>query len=415
MTMPKSKTVNNIQRKCYAMKFGENDSAEITMYGVIVESQPVDWWTGEKIDGEYIIQGEFIADLEAVINSGVKALTIRMSSVGGDADVAVLIHNRIRELAANGIDTTCIIDGVAESGGSLIACSCDKVIVNASSLFMMHKCWASIWGAYNADDLRETANALEATDKQQIAIYRRKSEKTDAVISHMMSKTTFLVGQEIIDEGFADELTESTASKVTIAASANKRFIFANGLRLPVPVGTVLPESISAVATSPAEETINTKKSADDTDTTSKEETIMANNLSELRTENPELATTVEQEIRSAVSADNEQAVSTAVETERRRMSEIDEIASLYDPDIVKEAKYDKPCSAAELALRAAQAMVKQGKNFVCDMDDDNKKSGANDVNESPAPDDTGKNDTEDVKAAAKKAAADFRKIKEGK
>lgn len=140
----------------------------------------------------------------------------------------------------------------------------------------------------------------------------------------------------------------------------------------------------------------------------------MANNLSELRTENPELATAVEQEIRSAVSADNETAVSAAVGTERQRMAEIDEIASLYSDELVKEAKYDKPCSAAELALRGAKAAAKQGKNFIGNMEADNQASGANEVKESPAPNDT-KTETEDVKASAKAAVAQWKNIKEGK
>lgn len=411
MKMPRSKAMNDILRKFYAMKFTEEDSAEITMYGEIVKSQPVDWWTGEKIDGDYIIQSEFLSDLEAVINTGVKKVTFRMSSIGGDAEVSVLIHNRIRELANNGVATTCIIDGVAESGGSLIACACDKVVVYPSSMFMMHKCWGVVRGGYNADDLRSLATSLDSTDKQQIAIYKAKSGKSDTVISHMMSATTFLVGQQIIDEGYADELTDSS-NDVQIAASADKRFILANGHRLHIPYGAVLPDFISTVAPS-KEEPIKTK-SADDTDTKSKEEPIMANNLSELRTENPELATAVEQEIRSAVSADNETAVSAAVEAERQRMAEIDEIASLYSDELVKEAKYDKPCSACELALRGAKAAAKQGKNFIGNMEADNQASGANEVKESPAPNDT-KTETEDVKASAKAAVAQWKNIKEGK
>lgn len=141
----------------------------------------------------------------------------------------------------------------------------------------------------------------------------------------------------------------------------------------------------------------------------------MATNFSELRTENPELATSVEQEIRSAVSAENASAVTSAVDAERQRLAEIDEIASLYDPDLVREAKYgEKPCSAADLAFRAAKEQAKQGKNFLNDLAADNKASGANEVKEAPAPEDS-KNNTEDVKAAAKKAVEDFRKIKEGK
>lgn len=142
----------------------------------------------------------------------------------------------------------------------------------------------------------------------------------------------------------------------------------------------------------------------------------MATNLGELRTENPELATTVEQEIRSAVSADNEKAVSAAAAAERQRLAEIDEIASLFDSELVKEAKYgENACSASELALRAAKASAKQGKNFIGSMMDDNKASGANEVQESPAPNDAKTETTEDVKASAKAAVKAWKEIKEGK
>ena len=84
----------------YTMALLDGENAEITMYGEIVDAQPVDWWTGEPVEGSYIIQTEFLKDLEAI--SGAKALTIRMDSVGGDAGVSILIHNRLRDLVAKG-------------------------------------------------------------------------------------------------------------------------------------------------------------------------------------------------------------------------------------------------------------------------------------------------------------------------
>ena len=126
----------NIRRNFYTMASNTGEDAEITMYGEIVESQPTDWWTGEPVEGEYIVQSEFLGDLEQV--SDCKKLTIRMNSLGGDAGVSILIHNRLRELSNNGTEITCIVDGVAMSGGSLIMCACDKVRVNPSSLIMIH-------------------------------------------------------------------------------------------------------------------------------------------------------------------------------------------------------------------------------------------------------------------------------------
>ena len=142
----------NISRDTYTMGMDSSQNAEITMYGEIVEERPFNFWTGEAIPGDYIVQSEFLQDLEKVADA--KAITIRMNSVGGSAGVSILIHNRLRDLAAKGMALGCIVDGVAMSGGSLIMCACDEVQVNPSSLIMIHKCFGSFYGCYNAEELR---------------------------------------------------------------------------------------------------------------------------------------------------------------------------------------------------------------------------------------------------------------------
>lgn len=136
-----------IDEGVYSMSMDGERNAEITMYGEIVESQPIDGWTGKPIPGDYIIQSQFLEDLETVGNA--KSLTIHMNSLGGNSGVAILIHNRLRELAAKGTSLICIVDGVAMSGGSIIMSACDTVKVNPSSLIMIHKCWSLLFGGYN--------------------------------------------------------------------------------------------------------------------------------------------------------------------------------------------------------------------------------------------------------------------------
>ena len=60
---PSSTPMVSIQRPCYAMASTDGQSADITMYGQIVDTQPTDWWTGEPIPGQYIIESEFLSDL----------------------------------------------------------------------------------------------------------------------------------------------------------------------------------------------------------------------------------------------------------------------------------------------------------------------------------------------------------------
>ena len=81
----------------------------------------------------------------------------------------------------------------------------------------------------------------------------------------------------------------------------------------------------------------------------------MATTIEELRKENPELCRQLEQS-----------ASEQASQNERTRLSEIDEVANLFDPTMVQEAKYGKTaCDARELAFRAAKAAAAQGHEFL--------------------------------------------------
>lgn len=133
----------SISKKVYTMATTDESgsSAEITMYGDIYEQQPTNWW-GEPIEGQYILLSEFLEDLKQI--SSCKNITIRMNSYGGDAGASNMIHNRLRELSRSGAKLTCIVDGVAMSGGSIIMCACDTVKVNPSSIIMIHKCWSPL-------------------------------------------------------------------------------------------------------------------------------------------------------------------------------------------------------------------------------------------------------------------------------
>ena len=165
----------NIRKPVYAMASTDGQSAEITMYGDIFEQRPTDWW-GDPVDGQFILLSEFLDDLKQI--EGCSSITIRMNSYGGDAGVSLTIHNRLRELARNGAKLTCIVDGVAMSGGSLIMCACDTVQANPGSIVMIHKCWTLMLGGYNADELRKAADQNDAWDKMQSEIYQRKVSAT---------------------------------------------------------------------------------------------------------------------------------------------------------------------------------------------------------------------------------------------
>ena len=389
----------SISKKVYTMATTDEagSSAEITMYGDIYEQQPTNWW-GEPIEGQYILLSEFLEDLKQI--SSCKNITIRMNSYGGDAGASNMIHNRLRELSRSGAKLTCIVDGVAMSGGSIIMCACDTVKVNPSSIIMIHKCWQLLWGGYNADELREQATQQDAWDKMQSEVYKRKTGLSETVIMHMMADTTYMTGREAIEKGFADELIED-AEPTNIAASADGRSLFVRGKQFHLAPGMFAPDSIPTVdseAAAPVEANKNKPENPG-------KEGGNSMTLEELRAEYPDEIAQAEAAARAAV--DHTDAVNAAVQAERERMKSIDEIASLLDDAAVQEAKYgDKPRTASELLMDAAKAAAKQGKKFLSDLKGDADESGAEDVGATPPPDGEEETDEKDKTPEARMAAA---------
>lgn len=404
-----------IKNNCYALASTDGNSAELTLYGDIYEQQPTDWWTGEPIEGQFILLTDFLKDLEQI--KGCKSLLVRINSYGGDAGVSNTIHNRLRELSRDGCKITCIVDGVAMSGGSLIMCACDTVRVNPSSMIMIHKGWTFIWGGYNADELRDTARTMDAWDKMQVEIYKRKTGLSDTVLLHMMADTTYMNGREAVEKGFADELIED-AEPLTIAASADGRSLFVRGHTMHLAPGMFAPDTIPTAAEPAAEPTVEPGAPApaqtytNPPAVTGEEEGGIPMTKEELRAQYPDEVGQIEAEARAAV--DNTEAVNAAVQAERTRMQEIDAVAALYPTDVVQAAKYgDHPCSAQEMTYRAAQAAAQQGNTVLQQMQADAQAANTANV---PAANSADANETkEDVIADAKAAVAAYRKNKEGK
>lgn len=373
-------TTHSVCESAYTIAKSEDmQSAELTMYGEVVRTRP-DKWNGTPADGSYIIENEILAGLKAL--NGIKELTIRINSCGGECNTAIAIHNKLREMAADGTAIKCIVDGVAMSVGSYIMCAADSVAVSEGSIIMIHKAMSFVYGYYNADQLRQTALGNDAYDKALLAAYKRRTGKTDEELLRMMSAETYMTGAEAIENGFADELTESS-DQVSIAAAADKSGIIVNGRLLRL-CGEKCPEGI------PTQENVITAlsaggKSADEHKTNEKGgKKHMAKNLAELKAENPELAACIEQEIRANLAEESKDMVAQELAAERTRLEKIDAIAGQVSAELLADAKYKHPCTAEELAYREMSENAKKGEAFLADMARDYSNSGMDAVKAAP-------------------------------
>ena len=125
----------------------------------------------------------------------------------------------------------------------------------------------------------------------------------------------------------------------------------------------------------------------------------------EFRQENPEAAEAAIAEAQASVShAEAEEAARAA---ERARCAEIDGLRGVFDDATIQAAKYgEHPCTAQEMAFRAAQEMAKQGKTFLNQMHADYQESGADGVSSAPSSDEDNKPMTNADRKAAGTAMA---------
>lgn len=381
-----------IERPCYTMAIA-GKHVDMNMYGEIVETRPVDWWTGEPVTGDFIILEEFLRDLDTLAE--MESITIHLNSVGGDAFASIAIYNRLRALNA---EITVIVDGVAMSGGSLIMCAAGTVQANPSSLIMVHQCWSYFYGRVNSGDLTAYAEKLATIDRSQAEIYSAKTGKTTDEVLDIMRGERYMTGREAMDLGFVDEMVDEDVNP-DISVSADHRTMFVRGHSMRVAAMGELPENITVVEsedTQDAEvteggiptnaeagnESITGAIGADNNPpNTSGENEGGHSNMTweEFLAQNPEAANQALANARAE-----------AVASERQRMAEIDEVAGLFETDMVNNAKYgENACTAAELAYRVAQANAKQGKAFMAAAVADANDSGVNDVTPAPATEET--------------------------
>ena len=365
--------LNEKVKRCWNIASVSDDEGEIILYGDVESQQPVGWWTGEPVPGMFITPEGFMEDLEAVKNKS--KITVKLNSCGGDLYTGIAIHNAIKALPAN---VTVIVEGIAASAASVIMCAGDTVQVYPGSLVMIHEPACTVIDYCNRDDLKQIIKMLEAGIDAAAAVYNQKTGIEVDTLKSMMHKETWMTGQEAVDKGFANELI--TGADVNMALEG-KEVLMVAGVRHNVR-GLHIPENlnITRISAQVSEKTAacaEIDKPGDNAGELKEAGTAeLYNSIDELRAAMPDLVSQLET---SAAEA--------AVAQERERQQRIDEIAaSVADTALVNEAKYEKPCTAEQLAFRAMQRQAQLGVQHLQNVTSDNAESGVQNVQAVNAP-----------------------------
>jgi len=137
-------------------------------------------------------------------NVGDGDVVVNINSPGGDFFEGLAIYNLLREHRGK---VTVRVLGMAASAASIIAMAGDEVLIARASFLMIHNTWVVAAGDRHA--LRDVADWLEPFDQAATSIYAARSGESDAAISAMLDRETWIGGQAAVDQGFADGLLES--------------------------------------------------------------------------------------------------------------------------------------------------------------------------------------------------------------
>ena len=186
--------------KNFVIRNSAHETAEIDIFGDIGEG----WFN----DGHTV---ESVRNQLSEINT--KDLIVNISSLGGDVNHALAIHDMLKMHKAK---VTTKVTGFTASSGTIIAMAGDVVEMSDNALFLVHNAWSGVVG--NQHDLREFADELAKVDDRIINIYAKKTGKRRDTIHNLMKEEKWIDANEARDFGFIDKVFEPVA----IAASIEK-------------------------------------------------------------------------------------------------------------------------------------------------------------------------------------------------
>lgn len=323
----------------------ENKPAELILYGEIASES---WW------GDEVTPRQFGEELAAL--GDVAEIVVRINSPGGDVFAANAIYTRLKDSAAT---ITVKIDGWAASAATIIAAAGDKVLIARNGVMMYHDPAMNLRGYFKADELEKQIAALAVIKNSIVNALAMKTGKTEEEVSEIMKAETWYTGAEAVENGFADELMFEEKDVETEVQDDCR--VVVNSVAFDLSPFRSIPKAL-----------LNSRPARDGgsfTDTHQQEKEkkteMEITNVEQLEQKYPDLV----KQIRDSATA-----------AERARIKAIEDLALSGFETIVDTAKFEKPESAADVAMKIVAAQRKQGEAFLSSREADVKDSKVGEV-----------------------------------
>ena len=175
---------------------GDDDDNVITIFETI----------GQDFFGEGFTARKLHTALKAIGNEN--DVIVSINSPGGSFFEGMAIYNLLVQHEGN---VTVRIPGIAASSASLIAMAGDDIQIAESGFMMIHAVWGIVMG--NQHDLRDLSETFEKFDNAIADVYHARSGFDRDEIAKMLTKDTFMSGNEAVEKGFADSVMPAKTVK----------------------------------------------------------------------------------------------------------------------------------------------------------------------------------------------------------
>ncbi len=324
-------------KKFWQFRNQAEGSAELLLYGDISEKS---WW------GDNVTPKQFADDLNAL--GTVSDISVRINSGGGDVFAAQAIGNLLEQ---NPAKVTAYIDGLCASAATVVACHCDRVVAANDSTYMIHPVKMGVYDYVDSTVLNQCISALAAIRDNIVSLYARKTGRDKEEVAGWMDATSWWTGEQAKEKGFVDELVIDSSEPSEYENRGGVLFVNSVSMSLPFDKAPAFIQN-------------HTK-----TETVKEDAKVEIKNTDDLRREYPELVSQVEQA-----------AAKNAVQAERRRIQDIEEMSLPGSEEIANKAKFTEPVSAAEYAKAAMKHVKTQGAAYLDALGEDAQNSGMGQV-----------------------------------
>lgn len=327
----------------------ENAAPELILYGDIASET---WW------GDEVTPRQFTEELDAL--GAVPEIVVRINSGGGDVFAANAIYTRLKDNAAKIIVK---IDGWAASAATIVAMAGDVIEIPGNGVFMVHDPSMGLLGYFNEADLVKLTDEIKVIKQSIVNGYALKTGKPADEIASIMAAETWYDGKQAVEAGFCDKLMFEDA-ETTVENGAK---IVVNSVSLDLnryPNMTIsLLNRLTARTPGGFSNTI--------TQNTPKRSEESMDGIKDIKTVDG---------LKAAFPDLTKQIEDAAVDAERKRIQDIEDVALAGFETIVNDAKFKNPISAGDVAKAIVAEQKKQGGKYIQDRDDDAVKSGAGKV-----------------------------------